>query len=257
MTIDKLISEMDKALQFPGVSNAWTMPIKARIDMLATGIRTPVGVKVLGRTSTSSRSWHARSRQRSRRCPARPAPSPSASSAATIWRSSPTATQLARYGLMVGDVQQVIASALGAETVTTTVEGRERYARQPALSARRALRPARNRPRGARAACRTGPRYRWRRSRPSSWCRARPRSAPRTRSSRPISSSMRATAISAATSPMPRQAVAQKVKFPPGYYAVWSGQFEYLRARQAAPHDRRSADAAHHSSCCSISISAA
>ncbi len=48
MTIDKLIAEMDKALQFPGVSNAWTMPIKARIDMLSTGIRTPVGVKVLG-----------------------------------------------------------------------------------------------------------------------------------------------------------------------------------------------------------------
>src|SRR5204862_6971539 len=48
MTTDKLIAEMDKALQFPGVSNAWTMPIKARIDMLSTGIRTPVGVKVLG-----------------------------------------------------------------------------------------------------------------------------------------------------------------------------------------------------------------
>jgi Cu(I)/Ag(I) efflux system membrane protein CusA/SilA len=48
MTIDKLIAELDKALQFPGVSNAWTMPIKARIDMLSTGIRTPVGVKVIG-----------------------------------------------------------------------------------------------------------------------------------------------------------------------------------------------------------------
>ena len=49
MTVDKLIAEMDRALQFPGVSNAWTMPIKARIDMLATGIRTPVGVKLFGR----------------------------------------------------------------------------------------------------------------------------------------------------------------------------------------------------------------
>ncbi len=48
MTVDKLIAEMDQALQFPGVSNAWTMPIKARIDMLSTGIRTPVGVKVYG-----------------------------------------------------------------------------------------------------------------------------------------------------------------------------------------------------------------
>ena len=49
MTVDKLIAEMDKSLQFPGVSNAWTMPIKARIDMLSTGIRTPVGVKVFGK----------------------------------------------------------------------------------------------------------------------------------------------------------------------------------------------------------------
>ncbi len=48
LTIEKLIAEMDQALQFPGVSNAWTMPIKARIDMLATGIRTPVGIKVYG-----------------------------------------------------------------------------------------------------------------------------------------------------------------------------------------------------------------
>ena len=48
LTIDGLTAEMDKALQFPGVSNAWTMPIKARIDMLSTGIRTPVGVKVIG-----------------------------------------------------------------------------------------------------------------------------------------------------------------------------------------------------------------
>ena len=52
MTIESLIAEMDKALQFPGVSNAWTMPIKARIDMLATGIRTPVGIKVLGKDLT-------------------------------------------------------------------------------------------------------------------------------------------------------------------------------------------------------------
>ena len=49
MTIDKLIAEMDQALQFPGVSNAWTMPIKTRIDMLSTGIRTPVGIKVFGK----------------------------------------------------------------------------------------------------------------------------------------------------------------------------------------------------------------
>ena len=62
MTIDSLIQEMDKALQFPGVSNAWTMPIKARIDMLATGIRTPVGVKVIGQDLDSHREARARDR---------------------------------------------------------------------------------------------------------------------------------------------------------------------------------------------------
>jgi Cu(I)/Ag(I) efflux system membrane protein CusA/SilA len=63
MTIDKLIAEMDQALQFPGVSNAWTMPIKARIDMLSTGIRTPVGVKVFGRTWPDRALSRARSRR--------------------------------------------------------------------------------------------------------------------------------------------------------------------------------------------------
>ena len=65
MTVDSLIAEMDKALQFPGVSNAWTMPIKARIDMLSTGIRTPVGVKVFGtdlaRDGEASRDRSSRS----------------------------------------------------------------------------------------------------------------------------------------------------------------------------------------------------
>ena len=62
MTVEKLVAEMDKALQFPGVSNAWTMPIKARIDMLATGIRTPVGVKVMGRDLNGDRASGARDR---------------------------------------------------------------------------------------------------------------------------------------------------------------------------------------------------
>ena len=128
MTVDKLISEMDKSLQFPGVSNAWTMPIKARIDMLATGIRTPIGIKVFGKDLKEIERLAREIEAVVRTVPARQAPMPSASSAATISRSSRTAMQLARYGLMVGDVQDVVAMALGAETVTTTVEGRERYA---------------------------------------------------------------------------------------------------------------------------------
>src|SRR6476660_1152326 len=127
MTVDKLIAEMDKALQFPGVSNAWTMPIKARIDMLSTGIRTPVGVKVLG-TDLAEMEKIARQIE----AVVKKVPGTSSAYAERViggyyLNIDPDRTQLARYGLMVGDLQNLIAMALGAELVTTTVEGRERY----------------------------------------------------------------------------------------------------------------------------------
>ena len=128
MTTDKLIAEMDKALQFPGVANSWTMPIKARIDMLSTGIRTPIGIKVFGKDldemETAGQGDRGRGQEGARH---HAAPLPSASPAATTSTSSRIATQLARYGLTVGEVQDVIATALGGEMVTTTVEGRERF----------------------------------------------------------------------------------------------------------------------------------
>ena len=127
MTVDKLIAEMDKALQFPGVSNAWTMPIKARIDMLSTGIRTPVGVKVLG-TDLAEMEKLARQIE----AVIRTVPGTTSAYAERViggyyLNIDPDRAQLARYGLMVGDLQNLIAMALGAEPVTTTVEGRERY----------------------------------------------------------------------------------------------------------------------------------
>jgi Cu(I)/Ag(I) efflux system membrane protein CusA/SilA len=78
MTTDKLIAEMDAALKFPGVANSWTMPIKARTDMLATGIRTPVGIKVFGTTWSSWTRWPPRSKRWCAKCRARPARSPNA-----------------------------------------------------------------------------------------------------------------------------------------------------------------------------------
>ncbi|MFG1245040.1 efflux RND transporter permease subunit [Xanthobacter versatilis] len=127
VTIDSLKGEMDQALQFPGVSNAWTMPIRARIDMLATGIRTPVGVKVFG-TDLSQMEQSAREIERVLRS----VPGTSSAYAERVIGGYyldivPDRETLGRYGLAVGDVQSVIATALGAETVTTTVEGRERY----------------------------------------------------------------------------------------------------------------------------------
>ena len=127
MTVDALIAEMDRALQFPGVSNAWTMPIKARIDMLATGIRTPVGIKLLGRDYGEL--------ERVARQVEAAVHGVSGTTSAHAERVTggyfleivPDRTRLAQYGVMIEDVQQTVASALGGEAVTTTIEGRERY----------------------------------------------------------------------------------------------------------------------------------
>ena len=127
VSIDSLKAEMDAALQFPGVSNAWTMPIRARIDMLSTGIRTPVGVKVFG-TDLGEMESIARQIEAALR---NVAGTSSAYAERVIGGYYldvvPDRAALGRYGLAMGDVQDVIAMALGAETVTTTVEGRERY----------------------------------------------------------------------------------------------------------------------------------
>lgn len=127
VTVDSLKAEMDKALQFPGVSNAWTMPIRARIDMLSTGIRTPVGVKVFG-TDLAQMEQIARQIEAALKT----VPGTSSAYAERVIGGYyldivPDREALGRYGLAVGDVQDVIATALGGETVTTTVEGRERY----------------------------------------------------------------------------------------------------------------------------------
>jgi copper/silver efflux system protein len=126
-TVDQLVSDMNKALQFPGVSNAWTMPIKARIDMLSTGIRTPVGVKVygndLGEIDRLARQIEA---------VVRTVPGTTSAFAERVLGGyyvnvEPDRAALARYGLRINDIQEVVQTALGGEMVTTTVEGRERF----------------------------------------------------------------------------------------------------------------------------------
>jgi len=232
MTIDKLTSEMDKALQFPGVSNAWTMPIKARIDMLATGIRTPVGVKVMGKDLAVIEKL-----AREIEAAIKTVPGTSSAFAERILGGyyleiEPDRTQLARYGLMVGDVQQVIASAIGAETITTTVEGRERYGvslryprdvrSDPQAIGSEVLVPLANGasvPLGQVAKIRLvqGP------------------ASIRTENAQLaayifVDARDRDLASYVADA---RRAVAEKVRFPQGYHAVWSGQFEYYeRAKQ-------------------------
>ena len=128
VTVDSLIAEMDKALQFPGVSNAWTMPIKARIDMLSTGIRTPVGVKVFGTDLTEMERLAREVEQVVKTVPGTSSAYAERVIGGYYLDITPNRDALARYGLMVGDVQDMISTALGGEAVTTTVEGRERYA---------------------------------------------------------------------------------------------------------------------------------
>ena len=127
VTIDSLIAEMDKALQFPGVSNAWTMPIKARIDMLSTGIRTPVGVKVFGTDLSEMEKVARRIEQVLKTVPGTSSAYAERVIGGYYLNIAANRDALARYGLMEGDVQETVATALGGEAITTTVEGRERY----------------------------------------------------------------------------------------------------------------------------------
>ena len=127
MTTDKLIAEMDKALQIPGVSNAWTMPIKARIDMLSTGIRTPIGIKVFGKDLGEMERLAREIETVVKQVPGTTSAFAERLTGAYYLNIEPDRMQLARYGLGVGELQDVIGTALGGEMVTTTIEGRERF----------------------------------------------------------------------------------------------------------------------------------
>jgi Cu(I)/Ag(I) efflux system membrane protein CusA/SilA len=232
MTTGKLIAEMDKALQFPGVSNAWTMPIKARIDMLSTGIRTPVGIKVYG-TDLAEMEKLARKIE----AVVRTVPGTTSAFAERViggyyLNIDPDRSQLARYGLTVGDVQSMISMALGAEPVTTTVEGRERYTvsirypreyrSDPQAIATQVLIPLVDGgtvPLGQVANVSLG----------------RGPSTIRTENSQLavyIYVDLRDRDLGGYVADAQR-AVAAQVELPPGYYVAWSGQFEYMERAKA------------------------
>lgn len=127
ITHDQLIEEMDKALKIPGTTNAWTMPIKNRIDMLTTGVRTPIGIKIMGADLKTIESIGVELEHLL--APLKGTRSVFAERAAggyfldiDIKRD-----QLARYGLTVADAQMAVSSAIAGEEVTTTIEGRARY----------------------------------------------------------------------------------------------------------------------------------
>jgi copper/silver efflux system protein len=124
---EELTAEMDAALQIPGTSNAWTMPIKARIDMLTTGIRTPVGIKIFGADLNQIEAIGARLEEILRTVPGTRSVFAERAAGGYFVDFDLDRRALARFGLSVGAVQDVIMSAVGGENVTTTIEGRARY----------------------------------------------------------------------------------------------------------------------------------
>jgi Cu(I)/Ag(I) efflux system membrane protein CusA/SilA len=227
MTTDKLIAEMDKALQFPGVSNAWTMPIKARIDMLSTGIRTPIGIKVFGKDLGEMEKLAKQIEAVVKTVPGTTSAFAERLTGGSYFNIEADREQLARYGLSVGELMEVIGAALGGEMVTTTVEGRERfgvtvrYPRElrthPEQIEREVLVPVMGGamvPLGQLAKVTVA------------------RGTPGIRTENALLSAyifvdIRDRDIGSYVADA-RKAVADQVKFPPGYYITWSGQFEYM-----------------------------
>ncbi|MDP3143037.1 MAG: CusA/CzcA family heavy metal efflux RND transporter [Candidatus Omnitrophota bacterium] len=127
LTFDELTGEMDEKMQFPGVSNAWTMPIKARIDMLTTGVRTPVGIKIFGSDLKEIEKVGEHLEMVLKQVPGTRSIFAERTAGGYFVDFDLKREQLARYGLSVDEAQMVIMSAIGGENITTTIEGRERY----------------------------------------------------------------------------------------------------------------------------------
>ncbi|ARO88129.1 CusA/CzcA family heavy metal efflux RND transporter [Nitrosospira lacus] len=232
MTLDRLITELDQALQIPGVSNAWTMPIKNRIDMLATGIRTPIGIKVFGKDLNEIEDVARQIEAVVKTVSGTTSAYAERTTGGYYLDIEPDRMALARHGLAVGDLLEVISVALGSEMLTTTVEGRERFGvavryprelrQDPLAIATQILVPLPGGgmiPLGQVAGVKTV------------------KAPPSIRTENALLSAyifvdIRNRDIGGYVAEA-QKAVAEQVKFPPGYYATWSGQFEYMeRAKQ-------------------------
>jgi Cu(I)/Ag(I) efflux system membrane protein CusA/SilA len=227
MTWEKLVDEMDKKIRLPGVANAWTMPIKNRIDMLSTGIRTPVGVKIFGPDLNKIEEIGKHIEMAVQSVPG----------TRTVYAERVTSgyyldfdlkrDEIARYGLAIDDVQMLIESVIGGESISTTVEGRERYPvsvryarelREDPERLKRILIPTMN---GAQVSLgqlvdlrlTTGP------------AMIRDEDA---QLSGYVYVDMAGRDIGSYVEEAKKK-VAEQVKLPPGYILTWSGQYEYMQ----------------------------
>jgi Cu(I)/Ag(I) efflux system membrane protein CusA/SilA len=127
LSTEELVAEMDQAMQFPGVVNSWTMPIKARIDMLTTGVRTPVGIKIMGADLKEIERIGSHLEMVLKDVPGTRSVFAERTGGGYFFDFTLKREQLARYGLSIKEAEMVVMSAVGGEPITTTVEGRERY----------------------------------------------------------------------------------------------------------------------------------
>jgi Cu(I)/Ag(I) efflux system membrane protein CusA/SilA len=231
MTMDKLVEELNDAIQFPGLTNAWTMPIKTRIDMLSTGIKTPVGIKLMGEDLRVLNNLGEQVERIIREVPHTLSVYAERVTGGNFLDYRINREEAARYGLTVGDVQDIIMSAVGGMNITTTVEGLERYPvnlrykaefRDSPEKLRRILVPT---PRGAQVPItqladinivKGPPSIKSENARKNAW----------------IYVDLRGIDVGTYVK-MAQQAVREKLKLPSGYSIVWSGQYEYMvRAQQ-------------------------
>ena len=226
-----LMREMDAAIRFPGLVNTWTMPIRTRIDMLSTGIKTPVGVKISGPDLQVLQRLALDVEQIMKTLPDTLSAFGDRAAGGYFLDFDIRREEIARYGLTVGDVQDVIMSAIGGMQVTETVEGLERYPvniryprelRDDPERLRRVLIPT---PLGAQIplgqvadiALRRGPPViKSEGARPNAWVYV------------DISTSDVGGFVSQA-----RQVLSEQLQIPPGYAITWSGQYEYMQRAAA------------------------
>ena len=252
MTKERLLAEMEAAVHFPGLQNAWTMPIKARVDMLTTGIRTPIGIKVFGKDLQQIAAIGEKLEVILGKVPGTRSVYAERELGGFFIDFVPDREALARYGLRVMDVMQIVETAIGGLDIDTTVEGRERYRislryprelRDDLEKLRRVLVPVMPVGGGADAAGMGG----------GSMAAAASRSAPGPTAQIPLGQLGRVEAamgppmikseggsltgwvyvdvvgadigsyVSAA-----KAAVSRELALPPGYYLKWTGQYEFL-----------------------------
>jgi copper/silver efflux system protein len=225
-TTQELMREMDKAIHFPGIANAWTMPIKTRIDMLSTGIKTAIGIKVSGPDLTVLQRISKQIEMAMKTLPETTSAFGDRTVGGYYLDFDINREAASRYGLTVGDVQDVIQSAIGGMNVTETVEGLERYPvnlryprelRDDLESLSRVLIPT---PLGsqipitmvAKLELRRGPpSIKSEDARPNAWIYV------------DISTSDIGGFVAKA-----KQVLEEQVDIPAGYTVTWSGQFEYM-----------------------------